>query len=123
MSCCNPSSFHAAARYQRVCAVESCGSGGAFHAHHVVERQRLKRLGLEEMDPRNALRLCLRCHMQHEFAGPGKVDIALSELTDENIEYAFEVLGLVAAVYLESHYTGTDRRVDNLEMSWPRLAR
>jgi hypothetical protein len=49
--------------------------------------------------------------MQHEWAGPGKVDIELRQLKDANICYAFEVMGPAAAVYLERHYTGFDDRL------------
>src|ERR1700757_1303065 len=92
-----------------ICAV--CGKGGAFHAHHVVDKGWLKARGMPENDTRNALRLCVRCHMQHEWAGPGKVDIPLAKLQDQNICYAFEAMGDGAAVYLERHYTGLDDRL------------
>lgn len=98
----NPASFRAAARWQQVCAV--CGSGGPFHAHHVVPEQRLRHLKEPLHDPRNALRLCTNnCHMQFEWAGPGKVCVEWRHFTDENICYIWETLG-VTAVQLERKY-------------------
>ena len=105
----NAASFHAEATAQLICAV--CGRGGAFHAHHVVSKAELKHRRAPLNDPRNALRLCVRCHMQHEWAGPGKVDVALSQLTDDNFCFAFEVMGAAAMVYLERFYVGADLRL------------
>lgn len=106
----NAASFHAEAASQVVCAV--CRRGGGFHAHHVIAKQYLKREGLPLWDTRNALRLCVRDHFQFEHAGPGKIDIEMAWLTDENICYAFEALGTdYAPIYLMRHYTGHDRRV------------
>lgn len=101
--------FREAARAQRLCAV--CGRGGAFHAHHIVDRSLLRREGQDEFDPRNALRLCPSCHFNHEFGGPGKVDVALAALSDEAIAFAFEALGAAASVFLERHYVGHDPRI------------
>lgn len=106
----DPTAFHEAARAQIVCAV--CSRGGPFHAHHVVDKNWLKRHHRKPLnDPRNALRLCIRCHTQHEFGGPGKVDVPKRRLTAGNVCYAYEVMGLAASVYLERHYTGLDYRV------------
>jgi hypothetical protein len=95
----NPESFRAEAKWQGVCAVT--GKGGAFQAHHVVERQELKRRGLPEWDPRNALRLAPRAHDRHTLAVRR---VKTKELTDDNIEYAFEVLGDAAQDYLRRYY-------------------
>lgn len=97
----NAASFRAEARWQRVCAI--CGAGGAFQAHHVVPKHVLRRLGLPLYDPRNALRLCTQCHMLFEWGGPGKVPIPVLRLTDQNICYVWETLG-VAVVRLERKY-------------------
>lgn len=112
MTISNPASFHAEAQFQRVCAV--CGDAGSFHAHHVVPKQRLRKLGLAHRlyDPRNALRLCAgldtrQCHMEHEN---GKLVIETRELTDDNICFIFEILGAAGADLLERDYTGIDRR-------------
>jgi hypothetical protein len=99
----NPASFHAEARWQRVCAVDGTG-GEPWAAHHVVPKQLLRRLKLPLYDPRNALRLCEHCHMQFEWGGPGKVLIAVRHLTDQNICYCWETLG-DAVVRLERKYT------------------
>lgn len=116
MPVANPESFWQEARYQRVCA--HCNGAGNFHAHHVVDKGTLKRTcgfeGDDLYDTRNALRLCeglntRRCHFNHEF---GHVKVKMSELTDDNIEYAFEVLGAAAYDYLHRHYAGGDTRVE-----------
>jgi hypothetical protein len=103
----NPASFRAEAQFQRVCAV--CGNPGEFDAHHVVAKQTLKKRGLVHRlyDPRNALRLCDRCHAE-ETACTLKVDT--SELTDDNICFVWEVLKEAGQNYLERHYTGVERR-------------
>lgn len=101
--------FHAAAARQIVCAV--CGRGDAFHAHHVVAKGWLRQHARPLNDPRNALRLCMRCHMQHEFGGPGKVEIPLVKLPDHAICYAYGLMGIGASVYLERHYIGPDARI------------
>lgn len=112
MTASNPSSFWAEARSQRVCAV--CGSAGDFHAHHVVPKERLKKKGLLHRlyDPRNALRLCAgldsdQCHMEFENV---KVVIETEMLTDENICFIYETLGVAGQNLLEREYTGVDRR-------------
>jgi hypothetical protein len=101
----NPASFRAEARWQRVCAV--CGAAGSFHAHHVLPKHLLRRLKLPRYDTRGALRLCEHCHMQFEWGGPGKVEIAVRCLTDQNICYLYEVLG-VTVVQLEGKYSNFD---------------
>lgn len=122
---CNPGSFHAEARYQGLCAV--CGKGGAFHAHHVVDKNKLRKWGLSGnalYDTRNALRLCQemgsverRCHFQHENC---MRRVKTTELTDDNIRYAFEILGAHAADYLRREYDDVadpDGRIIELELA------
>lgn len=113
---CNPASFHNEAAYQRVCG--HCGRFGAFQAHHVVDKQTLRvRCGIvgdAAYDTRNALRLCApftnnNCHMQFENR---RIEIRLTSLTDDNIDYAFEVLGAYAYEYLHREYAGEDARVE-----------
>lgn len=108
-----PASFRAEARWQRACAV--CGAvGGGFHAHHVVPKHLLRRLGLPLYDTRNALRLCdggglrLCCHMQFEWGGVSKTEIPVRCLTDQNICYVWEVLG-VTVVQIERKYSPFDQ--------------
>lgn len=108
----NPESFRAEARYQRVCA--GCGKGGKHQAHHVVDRQELRHRGLKEWDTRNALRLCPlyvpgSCHTGQTNA---LNRVELVNLTDDNVEYAFEILGAYAFDYLHRHYAGEDPRLD-----------
>jgi hypothetical protein len=128
----NPPSFHAEARFQRACA--NCGATGAFHAHHVVDKQTLRnvlRCGKKDnrlYDTRNALRLCdgldgKRCHMNMEW-GSGTLRVPTSKLTDDNVAYAFEVLGPWAADYLRKQYVDTpqDPRILRLESELERTA-
>jgi hypothetical protein len=105
----DPHSFWLEARHQRVCA--ACGSADEFHAHHVVSQQILRRLRLPQYDIRNALRLCVACHMAFEWAGPGKVTVPITRWVDQNVCYTFEVLG-VTAVQIEDKYgkLGVDER-------------
>src|SRR5947209_5895427 len=105
----SPHAFCQEARFQRVCA--ACNSTADFHAHHVVPQWLLRRLRLPRHDTRNALRLCVRCHMQFEWAGPGKVAVPITKWVSQNVCYTFEVLG-VTAVQLEDKYgkLGIDER-------------
>lgn len=120
---CNRSSFRLEAQAQRVCA--ACRKTGPFHAHHVVDKATLRsygRTGNAQYDTRNALRLCEgldtnRCHFQHENVRPlvrphegerRTERVRTCELTDENITYAFEVLGAYALDYLRREYDDTD---------------
>jgi hypothetical protein len=108
----NPESFRAEARWQRVCV--ECGAGGPFHAHHVVDKAVLRnRAGLKGnalYDTRNAMRLCgglvgARCHLQFENR---RLRIATGKLSDDNIAYAFEVLGAYAYDYLRQEYDDSE---------------
>ena len=124
--------FRLEAQWQVACG--ACGAvGKPFHAHHVVDRQILRRergiVGNAAYDTRNALRLCAgldteRCHMRFENGGVAAVTIPTSNLLDENIAYAFEVLGLWAADYLRREYddTARDPRILKLESSYERAA-
>ena len=104
----NPKSFWEEARYQQVCA--RCEKGGQFHAHHVVAQNWLKQRHLPEYDTRNALRLCVRCHMQFEWAGPGKIQVETRQLTQDNICYIFAIMAGAGVDYLQREYTGADDR-------------
>lgn len=122
----NKQNFRAAARRQRVCAM--CGYAGkgpqTWDAHHVVSKSKLKDIGFApeaRYDTRNVLRVCnelaldrdgkpRNCHFKHEHSPRGR--IPLSKLTDDNIDYAFEILGPAAYDYLRRRYDGEDQRVD-----------
>lgn len=88
------------------------------HDHHVVYKQHVKKLGGDVNDPRNALGVCTRlapgtdhdnrCHQRHH----GAVRRLPTEcLRDENIEFAFDLMGLAADNYFDRYYTGADERV------------
>lgn len=107
MTISNPQSFREEAQFQRLCA--ACDSAGDFDAHHVVARSRLKRMGLTHKlyDPRNALRLCDRCHERYTNR---VLVIETRQLTDDNICFLWETLNVAGQNYLERHYTGVERR-------------
>jgi hypothetical protein len=114
----NAASFRAEARFQRVCAL--CGRPNPFHAHHVVEKFILRRMGVPLYDTRCALRLCappLHCHLTFEAR---MLAVPLVALTDDNIAYTYEILDSPRArevgakpayEYLTSRYAGSDPRV------------
>lgn len=88
--------------YMRDCA--ACGDGGGptgygIRAHHVVYRQHLS--AELEWDTRNAMPVCDDCHEKHHNASSR---IPLSALSQENLEFANEVLGEAAGYYLERRY-------------------
>lgn len=123
MAVANPESFRAEARWQMVCAC--CGAAGGFHAHHVVDKAKLESVGLKGnalYDTRNSLRLCegldtKRCHLNFENR---RVKVTTKMLTDDNIEYAFEVLGFKAIDYLRREYDDSagDERIKRQEVLW-----
>jgi hypothetical protein len=101
--------FKLEAARQLQCAVTG-DKADDWHAHHVVEKAELKRMGLPKLkryDRRNALRLKASVHL-------GTTAIPMTCLTNDNLEYAFEVLGVRAIYYLQSHYEGTDPRFEKL---------
>lgn len=103
--------FWEAAREQGRCAI--CGRRGRnWQAHHVIERQYLRSHFLAQFDQRNSLRVCEEpCHGQHTR---GFKRMPLTALTDENLEYAFHILGDYAPYYLRQRYDGEDERVERL---------
>lgn len=76
--------------------------------HHVVYRQHVKRLGGDEWDQRDALALCRSCHMGYH----NRRDLPLTVLRDENIVFAFELMGAAAYDYFHRYYAGSDERVE-----------
>lgn len=102
----DPHSFWLEARYQRICA--HCGSTWPWHAHHVISKNWLKRNHLPEYDTRAALRLCDRCHMQFEWAGPGKIQLVITDLTQSNLCYVWEIMGPAGQDFLDREYAGHD---------------
>lgn len=108
----NQKAFLQAAKDQRVCAV--CGRDDEWEAHHVVEKRWLEDNHKPPYVASNALRLCGRfsknnCHGKHTARSR---KLRLKELTDQNIEYAFALMGAAAYYYLHRHYDGKDPRVD-----------
>ena len=59
--------------------------------------------------PDDALRVCVPCHLRHHSA---RKRIPLTCLTDDNIRYAFKVLGARAFDYLQRRYAGDDPRLE-----------
>lgn len=85
----------------RPCAVCDRWVVSTMEAHHVVEKQELKRRGLPLYDQRNALPLCGSCHEGHTNASQR---VPFRKLRAENVAYAFEVLGEFASDYLGRRY-------------------
>lgn len=116
--------FAEEAKSQRICAGEGCRANWPWHPHHVVKRQDLEsKLGLSKYneadhvilwDPRNCLRLCPDCHMNHH----GLHKLPLKVLTEKNYEFAFEFLREGAGEYLRHHYDDEDPRLDQWERDW-----
>jgi 5-methylcytosine-specific restriction endonuclease McrA len=82
----------------------ACANCGAWwqavtRSHHVIYRQHLP--VDKEWDPRNAMPVCDPCHERHHNASRR---IPLSALSEENLEFASEVLGEAAPYYLERRY-------------------
>lgn len=90
-----------------------CGSRQNLVQHHVIFNQELRRAGGDPYDPRNALTLCHGigdgCHPKfHQRTAP----IPLTALSDENLAFAFELMGVRAVNYLTRHYSGEDFRLE-----------
>jgi 5-methylcytosine-specific restriction endonuclease McrA len=107
--------FHEEAWNQRVCA--SCGTGGAYESHHVVEKKYLKQMFRADLlwDPRNCLRLCHQCHRRHTVRSK---KLLLTMLVDANYEFAEWLLEGAAFYYLRRNYDGKDPRLSDLQTRW-----
>lgn len=93
--------FREAARAQRVCQNPDCRRPtAAWDPHHVVYEQELRRRGLPIYDPRNALRVCRRCHQNHHHMQP----LPQIALTTSHLTYAKEALGEFHIDYLNRRY-------------------
>lgn len=104
-----PADFRLEARYQRCCVVPDCAAIGPHHAHHGVYVQVLRRAGIrgnDLYDPRNAVRLCMRCHERHHTRT--RV-LRTTWLPTPVIVYAFEILQLQAGDYLRRTYDDYER--------------
>lgn len=106
--------FQEEAWRQRACAVThdmrdyASPLGKNWEAHHVVEASWLRTHHLPIYDTRNALRLRPDIHRKHT----NRVEIIhLHCLLDQNIEYAFEIMGPTAEEFLYRRYRGEDDRV------------
>lgn len=115
--------FHLEAKSQRICGGAGCRCNWPWHPHHVVVRQDLEKLGFSKRneedhwilwDPRNCLRLCPDCHMNHHGLHP----VPLKNLLLANYDFAFEILGDGAGDYLRHRYDGEDPRLDEYEHAW-----
>jgi hypothetical protein len=86
-----------------------CLTRRAVHSHHVVYEAELRRRGLPKYDYANLMALDFDCHLSHHN---GSQRIPLSLLSDENLDYAFNILGAYAYDWLGRRYAGTDPRLD-----------
>lgn len=80
----------------------ACGRLTFTAAHHVVYQQHLK--AEDRWRQENALSVCTSCHEAHHN---GSRRIPLEVLSDDNLNFASEVLGLAAGDYLRRRYSGT----------------
>lgn len=96
--------------YQTECQHPACpGTERRTNEHHVVYEQKVRRVGGDPYDGRNALLVCISCHMSHHRRG--RRVIPLVALRDENYEFAVELLGAAAFDYLRRRYVGEDPRL------------
>lgn len=110
----DPHSFAVEAQAMLVCAV--CHTARPWQAHHVVQKQRLRRERAPLYSPDIALRVCAgRADCCHERHTTHQAVIPLGALRDQNIAFAARWLGPGPAYeYLTRYYSGTDPRVDAL---------
>jgi hypothetical protein len=94
---------------KEVCEAPWCDGRGPFDSHHVIYRQEVRRRGGDQGDPENSLTLCHGCHSSHHRRG--RV-IPLTALRDENIQWAFGLMGAAAYNYFKRSYAGDDPRID-----------
>jgi hypothetical protein len=91
---------------QTACQHPECdGTARRLHEHHVVYQQHVVREGGDVADPRNALRLCERCHSRHHRRG---AVLPLAALRKENIAYALELLDERTLDYFQRYYVVPD---------------
>ena len=50
-----------------ICEAPDCDHP-AEHAHHIIEKAQLKKIGADLWDPRNRLAICADCHANHHNA-------------------------------------------------------
>lgn len=99
-------------------ACACCGSRDRLIRHHALYRQHVRQAGGDEWAPANALALCTPCHEAHHAR---RRVLPVSVLRDENIAFAADLLGPLAAhSYFGRYYDGSDARVDALLVE-PRL--
>ncbi len=79
-------------RVPRVFCCLACGDllDGGWHAHHVVTQQHVRRADGDVWDPRNAMRLCTRCHGAHHSR---QRPIPYSAVPPDAWDFATELLG------------------------------
>lgn len=91
------------AAFGSACQHPSCsGSHKDLVLHHVLYAQEVRRRNADLFDPRNSMTLCVGCHSSHHQRGT--YVIPLSALSEENLEFANEVLGEAAEYYLARRY-------------------
>ena len=90
--------------------IDGCGQR-AVHNHHCVYRQELRKHGGSLKDARNLVPMALDCHFSHHA---GSRRLLLSMLPDSAFEYAGELLGEYAPLWLARYYRGDDPRLEAL---------
>lgn len=83
--------------------------GQPYQLHHVTLEQTVVRYGGDIWDPRNCLRIATHVHRLHH----DRVRVIPAQcLLEQNIAYAFELMGRAAYPYLTRTYAGTDPRIE-----------
>lgn len=98
--------WNRAARRQRC---ECCKLRAAKQGHHVVYKQELRRRNWPLYDLRDMMALCDECHDEHHSPN---WKLPLTALSDENLRFAFGLLGAHAFDYLRRRYGGDDPRLN-----------
>lgn len=103
------------------CEAAGCMARGV-HRHHVVYEQHLRRewdgnadvrklwprYAMLKNDPRNLMDLCVGCHLGRF----GHHRLSVKELSEDALDFAFELLGPKAYDYLRRRYAGDDPRLE-----------
>lgn len=89
-----------------------CKSRKGLVLHHSTYEKEIRRCGGNKWEPNAGITLCENCHWsQHS---PKGIRLPLASLRDENIQYAFSLMGPRAYDYLRRFYSGSDPRVEDL---------
>lgn len=121
------SAFWEEGRWQASCAVRDCpDKPGSWDVHHVCYAQHVRAIDPSQVDdPRNSLRVTNGgfklggCHGRHHGR---QRKIKVSELRDDNIVFAIELMGRGPAQnYFERYYDDDGCLVERLDAAEARM--